>query len=194
VKTLLLFSIVFSACGFLSPSAHAFLPNAQMPACLDGPDELKIDNDRVLKLKTTTRNQYLARAFVQGRVVDALNSQNGHDHFSISIGPGPTDTLEIIYNIEFGAMPNFKVGDPVIVCGDYITSTAAAGGYPASPDGAIVHWIHFNPGTRQGSATHAHGFVMMGTDLIGFDNAPPGDWSGRIFKAPQPGGGAQFRN
>ncbi|MBS1960883.1 MAG: hypothetical protein JST04_01615 [Bdellovibrionales bacterium] len=186
LQTLLL-SIALSVSVF-APSAHAFLSNAKMPACLDGPDEMRVDNQRVLDMKRTTKNQYLDRAFVEGRVSHLFNDKNGHDHFSIAIGPGPKDTIEIVYNQEFGDSPNFKEGDPVVVCGDYITSNARAGGYDASPDGAIIHWVHFNPGTRANSERHAHGFIMFGADLVGFDEAPTGDWDGRIVKAPQPDG------
>lgn len=183
-------SIVFASVGFLSIStAHAYLTNAKMPACLDGPDEIQVDNARVLKLKQTTKNQYLARAFVEGTVVDTGDVKTGHDHFSIAIGPAKGDTLEIIYNREFGPMPDFKNGDKVVVCGDYITSNKSAGGYQASPDGAIIHWIHFNPGNRPNSARHEHGFVMFGTNLVGFDDAPAEDWTGRIKKAPEPNHG-----
>ncbi len=184
-------SVVFASVGFfIASSAFAYLPNAKLPACLEGPNEIQVDNARVLKMKTTTRNQYLARAYVQGSVTELPSVQNGHDHFVISIGPGASDTLEIIYNKEFGAMPTMRLGDTVSVCGDYITSTAQSGRYPPSPEGAIMHWIHFNPGTRAGSATHEHGFVMHnGSDLIGFDIAPAGDWSGKIIPGPQPSGG-----
>jgi hypothetical protein len=180
-------SIVFASVGFLiSFTAFAALPNAQMPACLDGPDEMKIDNARVLQFKHSTKNAYLDRAFVQGNVTEAPSVKNGHDHFVISIGPGQDDTLEIIYNKEFGAMSPINVGDSVIVCGDYITSTSRTGSYDPSPEGAIIHWIHFNPGSRANSARHEHGFVMAGSNLIGFDAAPSGDWSGRIFKTTEP--------
>lgn len=186
LQTLLL-SIALSVSFFASP-AHAFLPNAKMPACLDGPDEMRIDNQRVLDMKRTTKNQYLDRAFVEGRVARMFNDQTGHDHFSIAIGPGQQDTIEIVYNQEFGSSPNFQIGDPIVVCGDYITANAKAGGYKPSPDGAIIHWVHFNPGTRSGSERHEHGFIMFGADLVGFDEAPIGDWDGRIVKAPQPDG------
>lgn len=190
----ILLSIVFSSVGFLVPSAHAYLPNAKMPVCLDGPNEMRIDNARVLKFKATTKNQYLDRGFVEGRVLETPDVQNDHDHFVISIGPGKRDTLEIVYNTEFGAMPPMKIGDPIVVCGDYITSIAKAGGYDASSEGAIMHWIHFNPGTRSSSSRHEHGFVMLGSNLVGFDEAPLGDWDGRIIPAPQPGKGPKKPN
>jgi hypothetical protein len=188
-------SIVFAALGFfiVSTPARAYLTNAKMPACLDGPDEMRVDNARVLKFKTTTPNQYLDRAFVEGNVTEAPDVKNGHDHFIISIGPDRGDTLEIIYNKEFGAMPEINVGDRVAVCGDYITSTQRAGRYDPSPAGAIMHWIHFNPGNRSGSARHEHGFVMIGSNLIGFDDAPSSDWSGRITRTAEPNHGAGDR-
>jgi hypothetical protein len=180
-------SIVFASLGFLTASsAHAFISNAKMPVCLDGSAEMQVDNSRVLALKQTTKNQYLDRAFVQGTIISAPTVQSGHDHFAIKIGPGAQDNIEIIYNKEFGAMPSMSIGQTVAVCGDYITSNAAAGGYKASPDGAIIHWIHFNPGSRPGSANHAHGFVMNGSNLIGFDAAPTGDWNGQVVKTAEP--------
>jgi hypothetical protein len=183
-------SIVFASLGFLTASsAHAFISNAKMPVCLDGPTEMQVDNSRILALKHSTKNQYLDRAFVQGTIISAPTVQNGHDHFAIKIGPGAQDNIEIIYNIEFGAMPSMTIGQTITVCGDYITSNAAAGGYQASPDGAIIHWIHFNPGSRSGSANHAHGFVMNGSNLIGFDGAPTGDWNGQVVKTTEPTGG-----
>ncbi len=150
---------------------------------------MQIDNARILELKRTTKNLYLDRAYVQGVITVAPTVQNGHDHFAIKIGPGATDTIEIIYNKEFGGMTPMKIGQTISVCGDYITSNASGGGYPPSPDGAIIHWIHFNPGTRSGSATHAHGFVMNGASLIGFDEAPSGDWNGKVVKTKEPTGG-----
>lgn len=183
-------SIVFASVSFLiTSSANAYLSNSKMPACLDGPDEMRIDNARVLKMKTTTKNAYLDRGFVEGTVVEAPTVKNGHDHFVISIGPGPRDTLEIVYNKEFGSMPTMNVGDNITVCGDYITSTARTGQYDPSPEGALIHWIHFNPATRAGSMNHEHGFVMVGNNLVGFDDAPAGAWDGRIIRTSQPNGG-----
>lgn len=184
----ILLSMVFSSSQLFFPSAHAYLTNAQMPACLDGPDEMRIDNQRVLDMKHSTKNQYHDRGFVQGIVAVSPNQKNDHDHFVIKIGPNVSDTIEIVYNRVFGSMPNMNEGDPIVVCGDYITSNAKAGGYDASPEGAIIHWVHFNPGSRQSSAHHEHGFIMVGTNLAGFDEAPEGDWSGRIIRTQEPSG------
>lgn len=169
----ILFSIVFA-----TSSAHAFLENAQTPVCLEGPEELSIDNSRVLRFKVEQKNQFLARAYVEGKVISLPEQQGDHDHFSISLGNKSTDTLEVIYNNAFGSMPNVQIGDVVTVCGDFINSFARAGGYDASPDGAIIHWVHYNPGNR--SRAHEHGFIQFGTDLVGFDDAPAKAWDGVV--------------
>lgn len=169
----ILFSIVFA-----SSAANAFLENAKTPVCLDFSDEISVDNVRALKFKAEQKNGALTRAYLQGKVISNPERQGSHDRFSISIGPKATDTVEVIYNKEFGAMPDVKVGEEVIVCGDFINSFAQTGRYPPSPDGAIIHWVHYNPGDR--SAIHEHGFVQFGGDLVGFDQAPATAWDGTV--------------
>lgn len=126
------------------------------------------NNDQVLRWKATSKNQFHARARVQGKVVRIYPDRNGHEHFSIQIGPKSGDTIEVVYNQNFGAVPEPEVGMDVEACGDYITSTGPApapGGktYPASPDGAIIHWVHFAP-SRSG---HTSGYLVVGGVLTG---------------------------
>ena len=134
-----------------------------MPVCMNGPDEMSIDNARILKFKSSTRNQYLDRGFVEGKVLKAPGIKNDHDHFVIAIGSGANDTLEIIYNRDFGDMPSINVGDRVVVCGDYITANAKAGGYDPSPEGAIIHWVHESNDPYR----HESGFLIMDGELVG---------------------------
>lgn len=134
------------------------------------PGNLGINNDTVLKWKSDSPNQYHDRGHVEGKIVRVYPDKNGHEHFSIQIGSGAGETLEIIYNQEFGAMPQPTVGMDVEACGDYITSTAPSPGpngqtYPASPDGAILHWVHMAP-ARSG---HHSGFVVIDGVLTGQD-------------------------
>jgi hypothetical protein len=188
-------SILASIVLSVLPSAHAYIENARMPVCLDGSEELRVDNERVLDLKRTSKNQTLARAFIEGKVISEDHRKNDHDHFVISIGPGKDDTLEIIYNDdrEFGPLGQINIGDDITVCGDYITSTARARGYDPSPQGAIVHWIHYNPGDR--SDSHEHGFVMLrGSTLVGFDEAPDAAWDGKIVRGSGGGKRPKQRN
>lgn len=175
----ILFSIVFA-----SSSANAFLENAKTPVCLDFSDEISIDNSHALRFKSEQKNGALTRAYIQGKVISIPETHGSHDRFSISIGPKSTDTVEVIYNKEFGTMPAVRTGEEVIVCGDFINSFAQTGRYPPSPDGAIIHWVHYNPGNR--SAAHEHGFIQFGGDLVGFDQAPAKAWDGTV------GGGSRY--
>ncbi|MBC7387027.1 MAG: hypothetical protein H7301_12810 [Cryobacterium sp.] len=185
----ILISIVFSSFLFDSSSSYAFTTNAKMPVCMRGTQEIQIDNARVIDMKQKTANQYHDRGFVEGRVAIPPTVQGDHVHFSLAIGPAKKDTVEIIYNFDtdFGELAQgIRMGDTVVVCGDYITSNAPAGGYRASPDGALIHWTHWNPATRAGSMNHEHGFIMTGSTLSGFDRAPEGSWDGTVL---QPRGG-----
>jgi hypothetical protein len=98
-------------------------------------------------------------------VSSILPDRNGHAHFVIQIGKRADDTIEVIYNEDFGKMPTPKVGATVQACGDYITSTAQSGPYPASPEGAIIHWVHMNPRGKG----HDAGFTIVDGVLYGMD-------------------------
>jgi hypothetical protein len=133
------------------------------PACLDNNGkQLNAENAQVLNLKTTTQNQFLARAHVTGVVGNIYPDHAGHNHFQAIIGPKPGDTIEIIYNISFGALPHLVPGMTVDTCGDFINSDAATSLYPASPDGAIMHWIHRNP-----HGSHKSGFLIINGTVYG---------------------------
>lgn len=75
----------------------------------------------------------------------------------MQIGQNSYDTIEVIYNEMFGKVPSMQIGAQVEACGDYITAKAINGKYRASPDGAILHWVHES--TRPGS--HASGYMMI---------------------------------
>jgi hypothetical protein len=140
------------------------------------PGSLGVNNAQVLAWKQAAVNQQTDRGHVQGNVVRIYPDRNGHEHFAIQIGPNSSDTIEIIYNQEFGTVPPVSVGIPVEACGDYITSTGPSPGpngqtYPASPDGALIHWVHMAPG----SSGHHSGYLVVNGVLTGQDaqHAPP---------------------
>ena len=137
----------------------SFVSNPQVDdTCLSHGKPLDVMNDQVLTWKTTTANAFLARARIQGKVDQLFPDHSGHRHFSLQIGAAPKDHIEVIYNLSFGKLPTPKVGDSVEACGDYITSIAQTGSYPASPDGGIIHWVHRSPGH------HEQGyFILNGT-------------------------------
>jgi len=153
----LLAAVLFS---MISPSVWAA---GAIPECLDHNTAIAIDDAQVLKWKQSTPNQFAARGHVQGTVGQVFPDKNGHTHFEIKIGNDPADTLEIIYNQSFGALPALAAGMNVEACGDYITSTAQSGAYPPSPDGAILHWIH----RSNNPSKHASGFVAIDGTVYG---------------------------
>ncbi len=136
------------------------------PPCLDDQgNTLDVNNGNVLLWKVNTKNQTLKRAHIQGTVTKVYPNQTGHNHFEATLVDGKNSgTLEVIYNIEFGAIKNVQIGQTVEACGDYITSNANAGGYKASPDGAIIHWIHQSDNVNN----HKNGYVVVNNVLYGF--------------------------
>lgn len=138
----------------------------QLPDCLDtNGSVLPINNDQVIDWKTSTPNQYQARAHVSGVIDQVFPDHSGHHHFEITIGNQPGDAIEVIYNEDFGPNPVAQVGMQVEACGDYITSTAASGPYPQSPSGAIIHWVHMSPDLNK----HPSGFLVIDGQLCGQD-------------------------
>jgi hypothetical protein len=148
-----------------------------VPECPASGMNLPVNNDTLLQWKRSLPNQTLRRGHVHGSIVQIFPDRNGHDHFMIQIGPNTDDTIEVIYNQDFGSVPDPQVGDNVEACGDFIVSTAQSGPYPPSPAGAIIHWIHRNP---KGHG-HESGFLMINGTLYGQDaeHAGPKRGNGR---------------
>lgn len=154
--------LVYLALGLslTAQSAQVIVPPPECPAY---DRDLPINNRQVLHWKRTTKNQFRERGHVSGEVIDVYSDKNGHAHFSVQIGRYERDTIEVIYNFDFGRIPKIREGMQVQACGDYITSTAKSGPYPASPDGAILHWVHMNPRDKG----HVPGYLMIDGRLYG---------------------------
>ena len=145
--------------------------NTSPPTCLDQSGKILPENNaQVLQWKETTANQFLSRAHVQGVVMDIYADHSGHHHFLIDLDSNTNHTLEVIYNISFGELPPMTVGMKIEACGDYITSNAQTDQYPASPAGAIIHWIHKNPNPKG----HRSGYLMINGKLFGQGNGQGG--------------------
>jgi hypothetical protein len=143
-----------------------------LPPCLDdNGNAVTVNNAQVIQWESSTPNQFLARGNVHGPVVALYPNQTGHAHFAIQIGSDPSETLEVIYDLDFGAIPTVQLGMQVQACGDYITSNQATKYYPVSPCGAIIHWIHADPAGEN----HPGGFLTLNGQLYGQDlsNAGP---------------------
>ena len=147
----------FSAFPFANAEAPVTVPGNLH--CLSTTHEsLGYNNSQVMKWKVSTKDQYLDRGYVNGTIANLLPDHTGHTHFSVNIDNIPGGDIEVIYNDEFGELPNLSVGMTVIACGDYITVGKNA--HLPSPYGAIIHWVHNNPGTRDGGK-HPSGFLII---------------------------------
>jgi hypothetical protein len=136
---------------------------SDFPECQDeNGSVLPVDNVATIALKTQTANGALSRAHAEGPITKLYPNQTGHNHFEISLGNASGDTLEVVYDTEFGPLPTQEVGMNVEVCGDFINSYAPENGYAASPDGAIIHWIH-----RTDTSKHLGGFIAINGVLYG---------------------------
>ncbi len=168
VTKLLVFSFVFS----LSVTSWGKKPKPPTPSpkppaqvqCVDHGKNLDIINEQVLIWKEQTPNQFLARARVKGLLTKNYGRRNGHEHFQIQLGKDFNSTLEVIYNEDFGALPELVPGASVEACGDYITSDAPTSQYPASPDGAIIHWVHRSNNEKK----HNSGYVIINGKVFGY--------------------------
>ncbi len=134
--------------------------------CNDHGRAMSLNNDQVIKWKTSQPNNFRARGYVNGTVDEIFPDMTGHHHFSVKIGEQANDHVEVIYQINFGHMPEPRIGDQVVACGDFINSYAQSGGYQPSPDGAIIHWVHRNPDGHG----HDDGFVILNGTLFGNGN------------------------
>jgi hypothetical protein len=156
---------VFSSASFADPNLDCLDQNNQVMT--------NFNNAQVAQWKTTTPLQSLNRGYVEGSIDKLFPNETGHAHFSLAIDQNPADDVEIIYNIVFGTLPSLSIGQTIIACGDFINTGYTGGG--ASPDGAIIHWLHYNPGTRPSDAGHANGFLVINNQPYGFTNPGPGN-------------------
>ena len=128
------------------------------PPCLglDG-EPMPVNNQQPLKWKTTTPNEYHDRAHVTGTVEQVYPDKTGHHHFQLQIGFSSNETVEIIFNEDFGSTPDIQSGMQVEACGDFINQFAPANGYQPSPDGALIHWVH----RSNNPSRHPSGYLII---------------------------------
>lgn len=158
-------TLVFTLQVFLPAQlAFAVFPPPNI-VCLDEKHEsLPYLNQEVMDWKVSTPDQTLKRALIYGTVTQVFSKRTGHTHFAISIDGDASGDIEVIYNDDFGALPPIKPGMSTVACGDYITVGPKA--RLPSPMGAIIHWLHHNPGDRDGGK-HKHGFLIINGKTYG---------------------------
>ena len=126
------------------------------PDCLVKTQVLPVMNEQILIWKRNTKNAFKSRAHLEGTLTKIYPDKSGHKHLQVQIGQNSYETIEVIYNQKFGKVAPLQLGSKVEACGDYITSKAMNGNYRASPDGAILHWVHET--TRP---SHENGYMMI---------------------------------
>lgn len=151
---------VISLVVLLSVSAFA----SESPLCMAQGQPLDVNNEQILDWKMHSKNQYKNRGHLAGVLTRLYKDKTGHRHFQVRFGDDPRATIEIIYNQKFGKMTEQALhqGAEIEACGDYITSNKRAGNYPASPDGAILHWVHGSTNSH-----HDSGYVIIDGTVFG---------------------------
>ena len=152
----------------LLASLNPAFASAADPTCIGVGAAIPIDNARALELKNSNSGAAI-RANVAGKIDRIFNVQCNskgtcHDHFEIKLGPKDKDVLEVVYSNDFGDLPKLQVGDDVQACGDFINTSAPPKAGPASPSGAIIHWVH-----KSTCMDHETGFVSVNGTLFGQD-------------------------
>lgn len=138
---------------------------AQPYQCLDEyGNPLAVSNESALIVKFQYPNGTKVRARVKGPMIRVTGPKRKHVKFAIQIGPNTEDTLEVIYNRKFGDLEEVQVGDVVEACGDLIVSNKRRGRYYPSPEGAIIHWLHFDPRGK-----HKDGYLKVNQHDYGID-------------------------
>lgn len=129
------------------------------PACLDNKKPMTYNHEKLLNLRESMPKKFTARAYVRGKIVRVMEDRQNHIHFEVDFdGDFQTsdDRLEVIYNRKFGPVPDFRSGESLIACGDFVID-------PYSPTKAVVHWLHINPHQKG----HDHGFLIINGILTG---------------------------
>jgi hypothetical protein len=132
--------------------------------CLDKKDPMTFNENQILNFKEQMDDHFLARAFVRGIIVGKMENRakhKNHLHLEVDLdGDIKTieDRIEVIQNLEFGAIPDFEANTPIIACGDFKVDKFA-------PFGAIIHWTHRSPDIHR----HEGGFLIINNTTLGIE-------------------------
>lgn len=166
------FGLIALALVFFVQSV-AYAGRGSPPCMANDHGALPLMNQQVLYWMENTPNQYMDRAYVDGRILKVLLDRKTHLHLQVQIGRNVGDTIEIVYNKGFGRLPMIIPGMYIEVCGDYITSRAPTSQYPASPEGALIHWVHVNTNSfRRGAPAPRHEDGFLKIDGVLYGNRP----------------------
>lgn len=146
---------LFLALNLLAASLWA----AELPACKAKNTLLDFNNEQVIAWRDQGNRKITYRAFIKGTIVAMTENDHGHVHFEVDLDKDLStthDRIEVVYNIEFGDMPDYRPGDELIACGDFVVDSY-------SPQGGVVHWLHLNPKNNG----HENGYLVIDGNLTG---------------------------
>lgn len=132
----------------------------RIPQCFDRKSRMDYNENQVLNWREFMENKFTARALVDGTLVRLMEDRQGHVHFEIDLDEdlnSTDDRIEIVYNVKYGALPEYQPGDKIIACGDFVKDAF-------SPHKAVVHWLHVNP--KKGGP-HEDGFLAINGKVTG---------------------------
>jgi hypothetical protein len=132
---------------------------SRIPVCYNNKDKVLTENHQAINLRDFMENGFKTRALLEGTLIRVLANSQGHTHLEVDLDNDfqtSDDRIEVIYNNEYGELPEVKNGDHLIACGDFILDTY-------SPFKAIIHWLHKSPNIRK----HNDGFLAINNIVFG---------------------------
>lgn len=132
---------------------------AGVPTCLDKKNKLSIDNHMAINLRDFREHGFKTRALIDGLLMITMENRQGHTHLEIDLDQDfqtADDRLEVIFNNNYGELPELKAGDHIIACGDFIVDAN-------SPHKAVIHWLHKSPNIKK----HDDGYLSINGIVFG---------------------------
>jgi hypothetical protein len=130
-------------------------------SCLDGKETLQIDNNKAVNIKLFQEHGFKTRAYLKGFAIKETENRQGHTHIEVDLNLSSEDNddqIELIFNNQYGDLPDIKGGEEVIMCGDYIVDHY-------SKNKAVIHWVHKSPNQKK----HNHGFIIINNVVYGLN-------------------------
>lgn len=130
-------------------------------SCLDKKEPLQIDNNKAINIKLFQGHGFKTRAYLKGIAIQEIKKSQGHTHIEVDLNLSSEDNddqIELIFNNQYGVLPEIKGGEEIVMCGDYIVDHY-------SKNKAIIHWVHKSPNQKK----HNHGFIIINNVVYGLN-------------------------
>ena len=140
----------------------------------DKKSQLPWMNTWVMKWLKIGERKCRMRAMVKGVVVNRFDDSTGHRNYEFDLDNDGRGDLTLVYQNEFGTLPDVAPGTTVVACGDFIKddSIQHKDGRTITLPG-LIHWVHSNDGARDhGTCLHPDGFLNI--NGVNYGVSPPG--------------------